>query len=353
MNKNSLDIAQLFSSGSLVSEPKESYKQKETFNYYTFKFGNVIYKVYKKPVNLAQEAVETHLMRKLEDSAMLLSPDLKFELWSLENVDGEIKLLPINESEGQILHFVFKMQFFPQNKLASHLMEKEKLDTSHLKLICEHLYEFHSRTKFITDKYTGTCDHLQKIFDDLVYQSKKYLHRTFSSAVINMTCAPVQRFLNENKRLLFLRMKNEKIKETHRCFVPSKIFVLKDKAVFIPMHFDNVIQSFSDVTSDIADFVLSLQMSNLKSLSENFVDHYVEISGDEEIYEIMPFYLVLKAYQRGLYESYKLNILGEDDTLLKSATNYYDKAAELATELSNLVTQKKRIAAQSSVDQEA
>jgi len=340
--KKKPDFISSFSNGSLVEEDKAGYKFSESFNYWIFKYGDIVYKVYKKPVTKENESIETHLMEKLERNAGLLSPDLEFTLWVLEQNDDSFKLLPIAESQGNVIHFVFRMNFFPANRMANFLIEKGKLNQSHLALICESLWEFHSRTKSISDRYTGTCDHMQKIFDDLVYQSKKYLHRTFSQAVINMTTAPVQRFLAENKRLFFLRAKNEKIRETHRCLVPSKICVLKDKAIFIPMHFDNVIQSFSDVASDLADFALSLQMKGMKELSNDFVSHYVKISNDKEVLEIMPFYLVLKAYQRGLYESLKLSLLGEDSETLERASNYYDKAAELATELSNLVTTKSR-----------
>ncbi|KAK3596143.1 hypothetical protein CHS0354_027413 [Potamilus streckersoni] len=350
MQQKKKDFISFFNESQTIPENKSGAKLTETFNYWIFRYEDIVYKVLKKEIKPVSAAIEAHYMEKLQKNAHTLSPNLGFEVWSLELNNGKYELLPLEESEGNTVHFVFKMVYLAPAKMLSTLIEKNKLEFKHLKIVCESLHDFHKRADVMSDRYTGTHDHMQKIFDDLVFQSKKHLHKTFSEAVINMTTAPAQRFLAEHKRLLFSRMKNGRIREIHRCFIPSKICIGKDEALFIPMHFDSISQNYNDVASDVADLVFSLLQSDYKDLSQKFLDHYYRISKDEEMRDLMLFYLVLKGYQRGLYESLKLSMVQdpeEQELILSRAVASYDKAATLATELSSSVTQKIRSRAES------
>lgn len=91
---------------------------------------------------------------------------------------------------------------------------------------------------------------------------------------------------------------------------------------------------YNDAAMDVAFLALDLDYHGRSDLGETFVNAYVERAGDDLIYDLVPFYKVLRALQRGNLISLRLeNALlaeGERKSTIATARRYFALAESYA-----------------------
>jgi len=76
----------------------------------------------------------------------------------------------------------------------------------------------------------GHPEHFRSIFEEVTYQVKKYIGQTLSEAMFEIIMRPVERFIDEGRKLFLRRQKRERIVEGHGAFVLEHVY-LKGKDV--------------------------------------------------------------------------------------------------------------------------
>lgn len=311
-------------------------KYQESRNFWIFKTGKRIYKIKKNEKNGSVISLEELFCNEISKLTRLHSPGLDIKDITLKENNGEF-LLDENRSipEIPIYYGVSMIQLSDRNFL-DKVIKRGGLTDKIVNKVCEFLHDFHCKTEVTTSKRDGTPEELGEKLQNLFYQSKKHLGFTITQPVIDMTLHPLERFLDEHRKLLLRRGKKGFIRQTHGCFIPCKINISKDGVFALGRTGDPLRDRFQDVSSDLADIVVELVYSEQKEFANNIVAKYSKLSSDREIKQVLPFYQALRCLDNGL----RFSILAESsdndkevDTHRKIAVKYYEQTVEAVRHL--------------------
>lgn len=330
------DFYKAFSKKEIVKHSDKPVKYSESNHYWMFKTGEVIYKIKKKNNLQLTQQIEHVLLLEMLNQTRSHSPELEMELLSLtKNEAGKYQLVDFKLNNPEHQYFVFKMNQLSESYFLSSMIQREKVKEQHIKDLVDFLIQFHENSDVQSSKEFGTADPILNKLEDLMYQSKKYLNKTLTQATLDMTHRPLEKFIQDNKKLISKRLKKGKIRSVHGCLIPSKIHIYKGKVQLLPMNVAFLNDRFKDVAADLADLLVELQMHDLGEFSNQFLEYYSTKSKDKDLKQITTFYQAMKCFQRGLEQSVLSDQKEADEaeTHIEQAKLYYQKAVEIVREL--------------------
>ncbi len=293
--------------------------------------GKYAYKI-KKPVNFGFLDFSTPEKRKYfcEEEVRLnkrLCPDIYLGVVPITQKDNNLELT----GKGKAVEYAVKMKEFPQEKIMTKLLEKEKIREEILDKICDILNNFYKKSEHSKeiDSY-GSIEIIKKNTDENFDQTKSVIDVTISIEKFNFIKTSTNQFLAQKKDIFKKRIKEGFVRDCHGDLHSGNI-VVSDNKVFI---FDciefNKRFRYSDVASDIGFLVMDLDFQGHPYHSSYFINKYVEKSNDLGIYDVLNFYKCYRAYVRGKVIGFKLNDLHidkkEKQEIIKIASKYFDLA---------------------------
>jgi aminoglycoside phosphotransferase family enzyme/predicted kinase len=293
--------------------------------------GRYAYKI-KKPVNFGFLDFSTLEKRKYfcEEEVRLnkrLCPEIYLDIVPITKKNNDFEL----NGKGKAVEYAVKMKEFPQEKIMTKQLEKEKIDEEILDKICNILNKFYKTSECSDeiDSY-GSIETIKKNIDENFDQTKEVIDVTIPKEIFNYIKTATKHFLGKKKDIFEKRIKNGFIRDCHGDLHSGNI-VISNKEVFI---FDciefNKRFRYSDVASDIGFLAMDLDFQANPYHSSYFIDKYVEKSGDKGIYDVLNFYKCYRAYVRGKVIGFKLNDpqvdKKEKQEIIKTASKYFDLA---------------------------
>lgn len=306
----------------------------ESQSYWMFKTGQKIYKI-KKPF---ENELSSHLDKLFCKDAVkimnLHSPTLEcVEKMVTKNQDQYF----LENSTSMGLFFGIEMHQLQSQFFVDRLIEKKKINSTHIDKIVHFLAEFHQKAIPAPTEEGGSPEFLINRINDFFYQSKKFIDITITQPLIDLSFFPLERFVQKQKKLLLKRLKKKLVREIHGNFIPSKIHVQGELVQVLSKTEHPLRNKFGDVAIDLAQLVISLKKEGLHQLAVEFVEGYVAETNDKDIQEILPFYQSIACFNSGLRNSKKMAAEQgkEAEKYKETAIKCYEQSIEEIRQLPN------------------
>lgn len=306
-------------------------KFQESENYWIFKTGQKVFKVKKHEDVASSIPMEEIFCQEIVDQENIYSPDLDAKMLTVKDVDGTFVIDWDNGFSQKASYYVVVMNQLADRGFLSNIISKGKLSKKNIDKLSVHLHRFHEQARVSETKDEGSPDEVLAKLKDLFYQSKKYLNITITKAIVDMTQRPLEKYLNDNRKLFLRRMKQGHIKLVHGCLIPRKIHVTTEQVNFLGKTSDPIKNRFKDIASDLADFTVELQQAGLNEMADYFVESYCKVCQDNEFKQVLPVYQAMRCLYLGLKHSIQSN--DSDETVANEekqlAVGYYEQTIDV------------------------
>lgn len=324
-----------FMQAGFFPEANKIIKYTESPNYWVFKTGKQVLKVKKSESENSAIPLEEVFCKTVVQMLQKMSPGLNSQVVTVKK-DGDDYVIDRDGSvSGTTLYYAIESNQLSDSGFLNVLISKGKLTLSIVEEIATFLSEFHAKTDVSSSKEDGTVEQLDGILQNLFYQSKKFLGDTITQPMIDMSFRPLERFLENHKKLLSRRIKREAIKLIQGRFVPEKIHFTKDQVSSLAKASDPLKNRYMDVASDVADITVELMREEQKEASDHFIRCYAKVSADKDLKLVLPFYQALKALALGVKHSTasKFDAEKEAESHKAMAVCYYNLLLEIVHQL--------------------
>lgn len=317
---------------SLYDHPVESFQLLETHISWVLLTGPYAYKL-KKPVDLGFVDFSTlELREKYCQEELRLNRRLAPELYR--------KVIPITGSEeapefngtGEIIDFAVQMVQFPQDRLLSDAIRKQELTAEHIHQLSEEVAEFHAKIAVAGAVLEwGTPE---KVLAP-VEENFRHVNELFSNAetvqdILNVIRTENERCYRESYALFKERKSRGSIRECHGDMHLGNM-ILSDRGVTI---FDclefNAGLRWTDVMSEVAFVVMDLEDRGRSDFAMQFLNRYLELTGDYAGVPLLRFYLSYRAMVRAKVAAIRLSQPDLSDSVVAEAREEFQSYLELA-----------------------
>ncbi|MBC8257924.1 MAG: hypothetical protein H8E38_02820 [SAR324 cluster bacterium] len=311
------------------SSPK-TVKFRETTTTYLFKADGWFYKIKKKGNEFPTLAVKEAFCHEECKLSKRFNPGWNSEVLAVIDDNGTIK---IGESTGNTIEYALKMEALPEQRLLTHLLEKDKVSNSDITNIATRLAEIHSISA-VKDKAAESAkpEPFRAQCDDLLFQLKRYFEASLTQPILDMIRHPLEKFIDDNKRLFTKRHQKGRIVQGHGAFLPEHIFVNKDIIHFISPQEVQKKLAVLDVANDVSSLTVELSRLGKTELLETFLSCYIEVSKDNDLIKMLPIYQTYFALKQGV-KTCELKVAQKDELLGPLALEYFNLAVRFSREI--------------------
>jgi hypothetical protein len=318
------------------SHPVREIRLLETHISWVLLTGDYAYKI-KKPVNLGFLDFSTLGMRGhyCEEELRLnrrLAPELYLEVVTVRGTPAA----PHIGGEGPLLDYAVKMREFPQEALASRMLERGTFGAAEVDALAALVAAFHEGAAA-----AGPLDRLgapETIIAAALQNFDQIVPRL--QLARNKEAAQVLRVWTERegeaRRGEFaVRKRAGRVRECHGDLHLGNIVVTGGRPLpFDCIEFNDELR-WIDVLSEVAFVVMDLHDRRRPDLAWRFLNRYLEASGDYEGLAVLRYYLVYRALVRAkvhLIRSQQPGLLKSDKSRLQTAFHGYLRlASQLST----------------------
>ena len=297
---------------------------------FVFLTGDYVYKV-KKPVNLGYLDYTTlekrlHFCRQEVTLNRRLCPDVYLDVVPIVDHNGAILV----EREGEIIEYAVKMRQLPLDRTMDNLLKAGRVSADMLGRVARKLAAFHEKAESsqVIARF-GDVDTIVVNTDENFTQTEKYIGTTISQNAYDAIKSYTEGFIRENAPLFRQRMADSRIRDCHGDLHAAHVCFTDDICIFDCIEFNDRFR-YSDVANEVAFLAMDLDQHGRPDLSGEFVEAYVEASGDSHLLRLLGFYKCYRAYVRGKVESFKLDdplIPAEDKGRIQDVARRYFELA--------------------------
>lgn len=318
--KLSLQMVDGLSSYEAYDHTVSSIRIKQTHSAWIVLTGKFAYKI-KKPVNFGFLNFSTLALRKkFCEKEVLLNQRLASDIYiEVVTINGSHHR-PIINGKGKVLDYAVKMRQFSDHCLLSDLADSDRLNERVIEQLVVMISQFHMTSEAATNdsKYgTSQCifhwmaENYHHIDHELVQASE----RKKLSKITTWT-EKQQRALSEAFQL---RKAEHKIRNCHGDLHLANIALVESRVIaFDCIEFNDELR-WIDVVSEVAFLVMDLMEKKLEELAFQFLNGYLQITGDYSGLKVFNYYLVYRAIVRAKVAMLRFSQMPESD-------NYRDLA---------------------------
>ncbi len=301
---------------------------------YLFIADEYVYKI-KKPVNFGFIDYSTLEKRKFYCGQEIrlnsrLSPEIYLGISHIVSDKGIFSL----NGKGEIEEYAVRMKRLPENMMMDRMIFDKRIDMAIITKIANKIAAFHQSADVNSDiSKFGDIEIILKNVNENFLQTDKFIGISLTQDEYNLIKDFSYKFIDNNKSILKKRVAENKIKDCHGDLRTEHICISDKIYIFDCIEF-NARFRYGDVASEVAFLAMDLDFLGEGILSKYFVNSYIEISGDTDIYKVINFYKCYRAYVRGKVESFKLNDPNiqpkEKEKSLNSARGHFKLASSYA-----------------------
>ena len=261
--------------------------------------GTRAYKI-KKPVDFGflnfstLELRELNCRREVELNGRL-APEVYL---GVEPVRFDGTRLTLGKGDGEIVDWAVAMEQLDGDLLGVGVLERGDLTRDTLDDLVEILVPFYRNARSGPDVDTfGEIKAIKFNTDENFVQTDSYIGKLISRDRFEHIKHWTNRFFVERAELFGRRILEGRVRECHGDLHLDNIFFSDPPTVFDCIEFNDRL-ACGDVAMDVAFLAMDLDARGRSDLAQHFVDRFIEVSGDEELRELMPFYKTYRAYVR-------------------------------------------------------
>ncbi|MDP7438171.1 MAG: hypothetical protein QGI53_01895 [SAR324 cluster bacterium] len=305
-------------------------KLRETSTSFLFKADDQLYKIKKLGNEYATLAVKEAFCREECRLSQRFNPNWPLEVLPVMELNGELK---IGGTEGEIIEYALKMEALADQWSLSQLLAKDKLTIKHISKIATRIAEIHAVSP-AKDRAaeSGKPEPFRALCDDMLFQLKRYFEASLTQPILDMIRHPLEKFINDNKRLFNKRQKKGRIVLGHGAFLPEHIFVCGDQVHFISPQEVQKKLAVLDVANDVSSLTVELARMGKTELFDAFVQQYLEVSNDQDLLKMLPLYQTYCALKQGV-KTCELKVSQQNDDLGTLAMAYFNLAVRFSREI--------------------
>ena len=305
-------------------------KLRETSTSFLFKADDQLYKIKKSGNEYATLAVKEAFCREECRLSQRFNPNWPLEVLPVMGHNDELK---IGGTEGEIIEYALKMEALADQWSLSQLLAKDKLTIKHISKIATRIAEIHAVSP-AKDRAaeSGKPEPFRALCDDMLFQLKRYFEASLTQPILDMIRHPLEKFINDNKRLFNKRQKKGRIVLGHGAFLPEHIFVCGDQVHFISPQEVQKKLAVLDVANDVSSLTVELARMGKTELFDAFVQQYLEVSNDQDLLKMLPLYQTYCALKQGV-KTCELKVSQQNDDLGTLAMDYFNLAVRFSREI--------------------
>ncbi len=305
-------------------------KLRETSTSFLFKADDQLYKIKKLGNEYATLAVKEAFCREECRLSQRFNPNWPLEVLPVMEHNDELK---IGGTEGEIIEYALKMEALADQWSLSQLLAKDKLTIKHISKIATRIAEIHAVSP-AKDRAaeSGKPEPFRALCDDMLFQLKRYFEASLTQPILDMIRHPLEKFINDNKRLFNKRQKKGRIVLGHGAFLPEHIFVCGDQVHFISPQEVQKKLAVLDVANDVSSLTVELARMGKTELFDAFVQQYLEVSNDQDLLKMLPLYQTYCALKQGV-KTCELKVSQQNDDLGTLAMDYFNLAVRFSREI--------------------
>ena len=305
-------------------------KFEETLRSYFYRTGDNLYKIRKTSPLYPSIAIKERFSLEALRLGRHWAPDVVQEILPVvRHPDGRFGL----GGAGETVDFSLRMTQLSDTYWLYKLVPRKKLPNTAWGRLARYLAEKHAAAP-AGDKATemGRMEHFRDLFEEVFYQAKKYLGITLSQPMLDTIILPMNRFLEDGRKLFLRRQKKHRIVECHGAFTPEHIYI-KGGDIYAVSPLDSQAKyRMLDSANDVATLVNGLLLLDAVEESELFLKRYVTASKDRDLMKILPAYQTMRALQMGMVCSERAVERPEGDevreTSIHNGQRYYNLAVQ-------------------------
>jgi aminoglycoside phosphotransferase family enzyme len=296
---------------------------------FIFLAGEYVYKV-KKPVDLGYldyTTLEKRLFfcRQEIELNRRLCPEAYLEVVPVVRHNDQIRL----GGEGEAIEYAVKMKQLPADRMMDKLLPKDLVTAEMVARVADKLAAFHAKAMTSPEISSyGSLEAIKINTDENFDQTEKYIDISIPSATYHKIKSYTDNFLKSEKSLFDKRVRDDRVRDCHGDLHAAHVCISNGICIYDCIEFNDRFR-YGDVASEVAFLAMDLDRFGHAELSQAFVDAYVHISRDEELFQLLNFYKCYRAYVRGKVASFML----DDPYLPEKEKNDARAAARMYFEL--------------------
>ena len=324
------ELAEVLKNPASYATPPKSIKLRETDSSYLFEGDEWLYKIKKEGNEFPTLAVKEAYCHEECRLSQSFNPNWTSNVLTILEQNGDIK---IGGTEGEPVEYALQMGKLPEKWLLSGLLGNDAVSKKNMKNIAERISEIHSNNS-AKDKAaeSGKAESFRALCDDMLFQMKRYFDASMTQPILDMIRHPLEKFIDQNKRLFSKRHQKGRIVHGHGAFLPEHIFVSEKSVHFIsPQEVHRKLADL-DVANDVSSLTVELTRLGKNELAEIFLNHYLEISNDLDLQKMLPLYQTYCALKQGV-RTCELKVAREDEKLGTLAMEYFNLAVNFSRKI--------------------
>jgi len=279
--------------------PVEHLELRETHISWVLLTGSLAYKI-KKPVRFDFIDASTLRQRRhyCEEELRLnrrLAPDLYLDVVSISRVDGHAVI----GGHGPAIEYAVRMRQFETASELPSLLARGDVDEPDMMALGELLADFHLRAE--VSPWDGVGERTLRMFDGVMGNLAQLIAHVGADHATGKLGRLID-WTHENARALesLFRFREQSgfIRDCHGDLHAANIVRLQGRLVpFDCIDFDPLLR-WIDVISDMAFLVMDLASHDRPDLAFVLLSRYLEVTGDYDGIQLLPFYAVYRALVR-------------------------------------------------------
>ncbi|MDH4225419.1 MAG: hypothetical protein OEW12_07215 [Deltaproteobacteria bacterium] len=272
-------------------------KFEETRNSLLYRTGEAVYKIRKTSPVFSSMAVKEAYAHE----ALTLS-----KRWAAGQTQGltVIRKTPtgfVMDGQGEPAAYALKTAQLSNHFWMDYLLANDKVTPTGMGRLARYLAQAHQQFP-AGEKLSQECgrvEHFHSLFEENIYQVKKYQDKAITAPMIDMITRPMERFFEDFRKLFIKRQKKGLIVEGHGHFIPEHIHIKsKDILAISPLEGQQKYRVL-DAANDVATLLNALVRANSAELGDIFLKRYITASRDRDLPKILPAYQTFQALRSG------------------------------------------------------
>ena len=269
-----------------------------------------VYKI-KKPVNFGFLDFSTlenrqYYCKKEVELNSRFSKDVYLDVYPVTFDGTKYKI----DGKGKIVDYAVKMKRLSDENLMKSRFKNKKITSKDINRIGKAIAAFYKISKKSEEiNKFGNLDIIKFNTDENFEQTAEFVGNSITEKQFFTLKDWTEEFYKKHKKIFTQRVKNGKIRDCHGDLHMEHIYLSDPIIIFDCIEFNDRFR-YSDILSDIAFLLMDLEYNGGIKLAEKLFKAYlsnIREEDDTDIFVLINFYKVYRAYVRGKVTSFILN----------------------------------------------
>ncbi len=319
----------------LYPEATRKIKLVETRHSYFFTTGASCYKIKKESHDYSNPAITEAFLNEELRLGKKYAGDIYQEVFPVSEHEGQYRF----DSTGKVVTYAIKTIQLSERYFLLSLLERKKVTQTAIGRTARHLAAIHGESS-VTDRAAeaGRPENLYDLCEDILYQARKYLNATITQPMLDLIRRPLEKFVEDHRKLFLRRIKKGRIVQGHGALLPEHIYIKGQDVHFVSPRELHRKFSILDAANDVA--YLTVEMAKLQETEwmELFVKRYVTAAKDRDLLKMLPSYQTFVALKQGVEHSeWMTDVEGEERAeQTQIASDYFNLAVQFSRDIPKL-----------------